>query len=223
MVQDRPFAVFAFVEGAEPESLNPARLSSLVDAIAALHAHTTGQERFRSKHRWNYTVRFCQERLRESASKSQLPDAEGKLDWLLSQLAKCDIPEGLPAGVCHCDFAPSNLLFDGDKLLALLDFDDANYTWLVYDLVNLVDYWFWNGPQSPDWDGCANVLTQYNMRRPLLEPEREHLFDIHCFQTILDCAWFFDRGDSVSFPEKLKLEYLLSVGRRKYKSALRIS
>ena len=62
-----------------------------------------------------------------------------KLKWFESKLQKLNLPKSLPKGVCHCDFHFSNVLFFNGKFNALIDFDDANYTFLMFDLVSLVE------------------------------------------------------------------------------------
>jgi homoserine kinase type II len=133
-----------------------------------------------------------------------------------SRSFRVTIPVDLPRGVCHCDYSSNNLLFKGDTLNALLDFDDANYTWLVYDLVNLMDNWCWSDGVTADWGGCARIVRLYSERRPLTPGEQSHLFDVHRYQIALDAAWFFDRGNAADFPERRRLEYFDYLGRAEY-------
>ncbi len=62
-------------------------------------------------------------------------NAKNKLKWFESELSKLSLPKSLPKGICHCDFHFSNVLFTKGKFSALIDFDDANYTFLTFDLV----------------------------------------------------------------------------------------
>ena len=60
-----------------------------------------------------------------------------------TELDKLEFPNSIPKGVCHCDFDISNLKFEGNKLIGVLDFDDACYTYLIYDVATLMYYWAW--------------------------------------------------------------------------------
>ena len=66
--------------------------------------------------------------------------ARAKLPWMERELERLDLPPSLPKGVCHCDFHWSNILFQGDEFVALLDFDDANWTYRTFDLVILIEW-----------------------------------------------------------------------------------
>ena len=110
---------------------------------------------------------------------------------------------------------------------ALLDFDDANYTYLTFDLVALIEpYLFhfdWNnwqlmpiGDDVFDFARAHAIIVDYQAIRPLSAMERDHLFDVLKLAILIDCLWFFDRGDAGSFYERRKIECLDELGRRAF-------
>ena len=220
VLRDRPAVLFPFVDGEHFERLEPERRASLIGVVVRLHTLTMGRKELRSPDRWNYDLRFCEERLRAAAAASPRSDATERLVFLLGELETVDIPENLAEGVCHCDLCQSNVLFSGSEVAALLDFDDANYTWLAYDLVNLIDFLCWPLGGELSWEEGRDVVRSYRGRRELTPGELEHLYDIHRFQIVLDAAWFFDRGTAAGFPERRKLEYLRTLGRARYREEL---
>lgn len=215
-----PTALFEFVEGEHSATLTPAQQLSVIRAMAWLHSHTAGRERFHSPARANYTVDFCRDRIEAARAASRLQDRDRKAHWLLSRLERCELPDELPKGFCHCDYDSTNLLFDGAELKALLDFDDANYTWLILDIANALDYWYWPHDGRPELSRAVTILREYNRLRPLTFAERQHLFDAHRYQIILDAVWFFDRGRADEFSERRKLEYLDEIGVSEYRNRL---
>lgn len=218
-----PVAVFTYIEGTEPETLGPVRRSQVLRAVAELHEFTRGRRRYETDDRWNYTMEFSLERLREAASRSRLHDPASKLEWLEARVRECNLPASLPRGVCHCDFDRSNLLFAGDRLTAILDFDDANYTWLMMDLINLMENYAWEDPETPDWESCARIIAEYQQFRPLTELEKRHMFDAHRLQAAIDTAWFFDTGEYYDFVGRRRIEFLDSIGRDEYRRNLGIA
>jgi Ser/Thr protein kinase RdoA (MazF antagonist) len=123
------------------------------------------------------------------------------------------------------------VLFKNDKFNALIDFDDANYTFLVFDLVCLIN------PFTPEFDWntwkkykkndnvfdfreTRKVISEYSKYRPLDNNEKKYLFDVFKLSILFDCIWFFERGDVEDFFEKRKIDYLDSLGRKNFYSEI---
>ncbi len=147
--------------------------------------------------------------------------SQEKFNWLESELATLQLPPSLPKGICHCDFHFSNVLFQEDQFAALLDFDDANYTFLVFDLVSLIDGWAWPYQSDTlDLMQACDVVQSYMQHRQLEHIEQQHLYDVHKLSILIDCVWFFGRGDAQDFYEKRKIDFLRKLGREKFCAAL---
>ena len=98
--------------------------------------------------RMNYTVDLCRTLAQSAADEIDTPAAHEKFAWLAHELTTLDLPPSVPQGICHGDLHFSNILFRGDEFAALLDFDDANHTYLTFDLVGLIEYWAWPHERS---------------------------------------------------------------------------
>ncbi|MCA9923498.1 MAG: phosphotransferase, partial [Anaerolineales bacterium] len=162
--------------------------------------------------RWHYDVDLCRTLAQTKAKRINTKSAYKKLAWLENELAALDLPESHPKGICHCDFHFSNVLFQNDQFAALLDFDDANYTFLQFDLVGLIDSWAW--PHTDDALNMAEarrIAQTYMTCRPLSQMEQHHLFDVYKLSILFDCVWFFARGDADDFYEKRKIAFLKNV------------
>jgi Ser/Thr protein kinase RdoA (MazF antagonist) len=137
-----------------------------------------------------------------------------------SQLAALDLPASLPKGICHCDFHFSNVLFQDDCFVGLIDFDDANYTYLLFDLVSLVDSWAWPfQSERLDLVQARAIVQAYHVHRPISVVEQYHIFDVHKLSILFDCIWFFSRGTADDFYEKRKIDFLDGLGREQYAQA----
>jgi len=217
----KPFIIFEFIEGYPVECPTKIHQSQLIQQVAALHILTRDYQPHHLAHRLNYDILHCRELAALEAEKIGTQNARAKFAWLDAQLAALDLPEGLPKGICHCDFHFSNVLFQDDRFVGLIDFDDANYTYLVFDLVSLVDSWPW--PFQSDRLDLAQaraIVQAYHAHRPLDPLERHHLFDVHKLSILFDCIWYFARGDASDFYEKRKIKYLDDLGREQYANTL---
>lgn len=213
----RPYVLFEFVEGEHVEHPTAVQHRQLIQKAAELQTLTSG---FRSPfvaYRWNYSPDLCRELARGEAERINTPDAREKLAWLEGELAELDLPASVPKGICHCDFHFSNVLFRGDEFVALLDFDDANHTYLQFDLVGLIEHWAWpNTANELDLSAAREVVQEYTKHRALAEAERRHLYDVYRLSILFDCVWYFDRGSGDNFRERIKIDSLKATGRRSF-------
>jgi homoserine kinase type II len=97
---------------------------------------------------------------------------------------------GLPQGTVHHDAHCNNVLFDGDRFVALIDFDDAYEGALVDDLaVMIADWAAESGAAALRQDLAAHVVCAYQRSRRLTAAEVELL---------PDCVTLFLLGDATS-------------------------
>jgi Ser/Thr protein kinase RdoA (MazF antagonist) len=193
----------------------------LIEQVGALAKLTNGYQPAYLTHRWNYNPTLCRELAGEEAQRIGTDEAERKLEWLDGQLDALDLPQRLPMGVCHSDFHYTNVLFEEDKFSGLIDFDDANYTYLLFDLACLIDTWAWaRNSEQLDFIQAGQIVSAYNKVRPLSALERHHVYDIHKLSILFDCIWYFQRGPADDFREKRKVEFLHYLGRAEYQRRL---
>jgi homoserine kinase type II len=213
--RDRPYVLFEFLEGGHVEHPTVHQHRQLIQKAAELQKVTQGFKSPYVAHRWNYTPDLCRRLAQGEADSIDTPAARDKLAWLERELTGLDLPPSLPKGICHCDFHFSNVLFQGDEFAALLDFDDANYTYLQFDLVGLIEYWAWpNTRDLLDVGAARDVVQEYMNHRPLGADERRHLYDVYKLSILFDCVWYFGRGSGDDFRERRKIESLKGLGRQ---------
>ena len=220
LFQQKPYVLFEYIEGQHIQDLNSHQRTQVIQAAAQLQVSTRHYRPHLMASRWNYDRDLCCELVHAKAESLGSANATEKAKWFDQALSALRLPQALPKGICHADYAPSNLLFNSNTLIALLDFDDANYTYLVYDLAHLVDSWAW--PHEGDFDLVAarEIVQDYARVRPLNRAEKHHLFDVHKLQILFDGVWFFGRGQADDFYERQKIAYLDNLGREDYYHAL---
>ena len=216
--QGKPYMLLEFIPGEVIEQPDETHRRQLIEKAAELQNLT---RRYRPRYRnfrWNYGIELCRRLALAEAEKINTADAFDKFAWVERQLANLQLPRSMPKGICHCDFHFSNVLFKDGQLTALLDFDDANYTFLVFDLVSLIE---WQHPSKKlDMAKARIVVQEYMKYRRLNALEKRHLFDVLQLSILIDCIWFFERGGAEDFYEKRKIEFLNHLGRDKFFEAL---
>lgn len=227
VVNKKPFVIFEFVEGKHIESPSKIQKEQLIKKVAELQNLTKNYKPYYRKYRWNYSVELCKSLAKKESIKINTKNTKDKLKWLNSELLKLKLPKSLPKGICHCDFHFSNVLFKKGNFNALIDFDDANYTFLSWDLICLIepfkssfDWDTWNNFKHNDYvfdfTQVKETVFKYMKYRNLNNNEKRHLFDIYKLSILMDCIWFFKRGDVNDFFEKRKIDYLNKLGRDEF-------
>lgn len=220
--KNKPYAIFEFVEGKHIEKPGKKQETELIKEVAKLHILTKNYKSPYTKYRWNYSKEFCKRIAIIKSKEINTKNSKEKLKWLLSELSRLKLPKSLPKGVCHCDFHFSNVLFSNGKFKALIDFDDANYTYLTYDLISLIepfifdhDTWikYRNEDNVFDFKQSKKIVSEYMRYRHLTKDEKKYLFDVYKLSILIDCLWYFKRGYVVDFYEKRKIDYLNRLGR----------
>lgn len=215
--RDKPYLISEFLEGQHIEHPDEHHRQQLVQKAAELQKLTTGFYSLYTAYRWNYDPDLCRRLAGAEATRLNTGAARKKFAWLVDQLEALDLPASLPRGICHCDFHFSNVLFRGDEFVALIDFDDANWTFLQFDLVGLIESWAWTHPaETPDLAEARRIVHAYMGHRPLSPSEQQHLYDVYKLSILFDCVWFFGRGGAGDFYEKRKIEALDHLGRHRF-------
>lgn len=213
----KPYVTFEFIEGQHVKSPNGNQKRQLIKKVAELQNITKNYKPRYKKYRWNYSIKLCRELARKEAKKINTANSRKKLKWFEGELLKLKLPKSLPKGICHCDFHFSNVLFKNNKFNALIDFDDANYTFLMFDLVVLIEYEAWShGKKALDFTKAKKVLQEYTKYRPLNNNEKRHLFDLYKLSILFDGIWFFKRGNVDDFYEKKEIDFLNNIGREEF-------
>jgi len=210
--KQKPFAIFTFMHGRHKKSVDPILIAK---AVGKLHEITAGYKPDYCAARDTYDQKSCwRNAILNSRKIKSKPEAKQRLEWLKSELRKLQLPVDLPKGVCHCDTHPSNFLYINGKLVAVLDFDDASYVYLLYDIANMIYFWAWPDKAIIKFDKAKKLLEEYSKYRKLTSPEKEYLYDMLKMVIFMSIGWFIHANDYNN--EQRKIEYLNSISRKDF-------
>ncbi len=99
-----------------------------------------------------------------------VPLLDDEIGWLRANRAP-----SLPSGTIHGDLFPDNVLWRGDALAAVLDFEQASHGRFAYDLAVTLLAWCWNGA---DLDAARTraLVAAYAAARRIDESEYAALY-----------------------------------------------
>lgn len=96
----------------------------------------------------------------------------------------------LPKVLVHGDMAPENCLFDGDRLIALLDWEEVGMAPAILDLsICLLNFCFEENTLHQEL--FQAMVQGYTEVRQLTEDETRYLPDALRFACLIQCAWRF--------------------------------
>lgn len=171
-------AVFECVAGQSScqRAVSPRRLRAVGALLADLHLATRS---FGWRRRSRFDPATLPARLDDAAREVPV-DHTGRstapaIAALREALAQVEaaLPAGLPSAVVHGDLFRDNVLFEGDTLVAAIDWESAATGPCVFDLAVTTLAWCFGDGFEP---ALRDALLQgYEARRPLSDDEREAL------------------------------------------------
>ncbi|MGN6110971.1 MAG: homoserine kinase [Kofleriaceae bacterium] len=170
-------SVFPWRDGRHlaPEEVTPQLVGELGEALAAFHL--VGLELPAS---WRRGSIYDHDHLvgrYERFARSLDPALQSAVRLLGEELAHA--ANAAPArrratsGIIHGDLFRDNVLWEGGRVSAILDFEQASGGSLSYDLAVCINDWCWTG--EPRLDLAAALIAGYQRRRKLPATDREAL------------------------------------------------
>ncbi len=165
-LQGKPAALIERLPGRTLDTPGAAHCAAVGDAIGRMHvaARSFDQEHPNERGpRWWF---------RTAQEIAHLLDADDR-EFLLNEL---DYQRGfrgleLPRGTIHADVFRDNVLFAGDCLAGMIDFNYACDDCLLYDVAIAVNDWCTDATGTLDDERTRALLAAYHARRPLVAPE----------------------------------------------------
>ena len=197
--------LYPFLKGEQPQS-SPTTLAQLGEALAKLHrippitglpCFAMGISQMLPFFKEIQDTRFAGHPFVESL-KSQLESMEPQLN------------ASLPVGLLHGDLFLDNTLFDGDQLVAILDFEEGCYDTLLIDVGMTLIGCCYSPQHELNLKAARRFLEAYNAVRPLTEDEWEHL-DCFVHYAALSIAFWRFRQFNIRRPDARRADTYLEM------------
>ncbi len=210
----KPYIIIGYIEGKHGKNPNDffdlKELEEVVKLVAKLHNLMRLYNPRYFKDRQEFNAEYC---LREYKKRSRETEKNERESWLKSELMKLEFPKSLPKVLCHADLNYSNFLFQKGKVVNVLDFDASFYSYLIYDIANLIYWWAWPPQKGFQEKEAKKVVSIYSKYHKLGASEKKHIYDALKLTILLGISWS-EEGDFEG--EKKKIEFLNLIGREKF-------
>lgn len=187
---NKSVAIFKFLEGEYivEEFLTLQHIKSVGKNMGALHCLLKG---FRPKEiflKSDYSKDYAMEVLIKI--KKEYPDFLIKKEKYIQEvLEKINLPK-LPQGINHGDMFDDNVLFKGQKVSGVLDFDDCYYGNFLGDLGCGLAYWCIN--HEIDFKKCRKFVQAYESERKLNSQEKKYLYEQTLLSALIHVVHLFE-------------------------------
>jgi len=169
-VEGEKVSLYDFVEGEIPK-LQPETVAEAARTLAQLHTlNTTGVP---PKVNSTHPDEVARTRNYFSSATNPLPDIYRRFSGAWEELSPF-LEEELPTGLIHSDFFPDNTLFDGNRLKAVIDFEEYAIGTLLFDIAMAING-FCFIDNRPDHSLPDIFLKAYEEKRPLTASEQRLL------------------------------------------------
>lgn len=213
MYNNKPFALFEFLEGIH--SNEPDVYKQIARVYGKLHKITSEYVPEYSEVRDSYDQISILHDATVNAQKLNSAEAEIRLGWVKSEIAKLQTVKDLPKGVVHGDSRPENFLHQDGKLTGVLDFDQSSYTYLLYELTGMISRWAWPEGGALDFEIAKDIINEYEKHRKLVDVEKELLYDMLKMLWLVVIGWFIYNDEEYE-SSKVNIEYLNTLGREEF-------
>lgn len=188
LVAGKPAMLFGYAPGEEvaPGDVDPGRCRRVGEQLGRLHELSAGFSLERENPFGPRTLAAWLAALGDGGGE---PDVREALPLLREELAAAAALPGTPRGLCHGDLFVDNVLWLGDRVGYLLDWEMACTEALAWDLAVAVDAWCWEGGRH-DHRRAVALLEGYRSRHRL---EAETAAALHAYARLQAARWALGR------------------------------
>lgn len=104
----------------------------------------------------------------------------GESNWPKNEFLK------LPIHFCHNDYHTENILMVGNKITAILDWEKAEWTWRIFELMRSIIFNCRKNERELDWNLIKKYTEGYRRYVKLTELEKQLVFECGYVKTLFD-------------------------------------
>ena len=187
--------LYPFLQGTQPQP-SPNVLAQLGKALAKLHCISPIAELPNFAMGISQMRPFFQEvQNTQFATHPFVESLKSELESMQPQLNA-----SLPRGLLHGDLFLDNTLFDGEEMVAILDFEEGCYDTLLIDIGMTIIGSCYTSQHELNLEVACRFLNAYNAVRPITEDEWEYL-DCFVHYAALSIAFWRFRQFNIRRPD----------------------
>jgi len=217
-----PVGIFSFIEGKHIKKLNKVQYKDLIFHLAKLHNITSKYKPKYGEHRESLDHKYVLSVIKKEIKKfNNSLKGKKRYNFVIGELKKTILPKSLPKGVIHGDYCAGNILF-GKRINGVIDFDNACYNNLIYDLAFIIYDWTSFKENDNYFEESKKIINLYQEIRPLNNVEKKYLFDQLKIICLVYTGWFFydsinkESGRDIFEKSKERIERLNEIGRKEF-------
>lgn len=183
----KKIAVFEFLDAEEKSNLNSREVFELAKHLAKLHSLKLPPSIVLGKN--NYPISYAKKTITNHYnSMEKAPEHFKKvITYVYDYFNSLNLPATEPITINHLEFTPEHTRFKNDKLIAIMDWDEANLDYNFYDIGNAILSCF--DETSFDFDKLRAFIEGYQSIKEFTLWQKNHIFELVHFGAAINCIW----------------------------------
>lgn len=141
------------------------------------------------------------------------------LDFIHERMADTKLPADMPKSICHVEFLKRHLIFDGNKLHKILDWDIISKDYMLNDLGTTMTIAI---DRTLNYKVLGKILDGYNSERPLSNLEIRYLYEAFSFGVFKNTLWAI-YGENPTWSNRQINNLIIFMQNKKDKFDMRLS
>lgn len=191
-IQDKIGILYVYVEGKQINKPNLNQFNETAITLATLHNITKNYRAQNCEKERVISKQECLLSAKENAQQLTNRDlARERLNWVVSVNNTIDFPVKLPSGIIHGDYSQENILFEDNKIVAVLDFDGSGHGPFILDIASMIYFWAWfkEPKRKLNLSKARDLLKEYQKTRKLIKAEKIRLYDALLLRVLVYLSW----------------------------------
>ena len=169
-VMNKPALIVPCFPGHQPDSISVKHCEQLGSLLGKIHKTGLSSSLKQPNQRGITWLNNQQKRLSNLLPRDDAEYMKDQWQQITAELAE---HTQLPKGLIHGDLFHDNTLFSNDQLTGVIDFYQASYDYLLYDLAVTVNDWCIRDDLELDQEKTTLLLTNYAAIRPFTLAEKK--------------------------------------------------
>lgn len=182
---DHTFAIFEYVENSNPNyTITKRRALEIGRYLARLHVLGINYPYTSVYADYDYFYNLFNSKYN---TKNDMPaNVQKAIDSMKERMEEADLPADMPKSICHVEFLKRHLIFKGQKLYRILDWDIAGRDYMLNDLGTTMTTTI---NRALDYELLSKIVEGYNTERPLCRLEIKCLYEAITFGIFKNAIW----------------------------------
>lgn len=137
----------------------------------------------------NYSILYGKKTITNHFNNMEIASKSFKsvITYVYDYFNHLELPKKEPITINHLEFTQEHTRFNNNKLVGILDWDEANYDYSFYDIGNAIISCF--DENNFNFEKLKSFIEGYQSIKEFTSWQKEHLYELVHFGAAINCVW----------------------------------